>query len=148
MLLRFRISKKGLIIICSLLAVIIIFCSIKYICDRYIIYKSEQTFNILKNSYEKTVKNNKFKWTEKDMNTEVFARAFVKDLPIKQDCAYGVDDRCFPAKINFQRPLEGLNITSVLLSDYYKVELNNAYLSQHFHLQIFFARCNHLNHFY
>lgn len=141
MLLRFRISKKGLIIICSLLAVMIIFCSIKYICDRYIIFKAEQTYNILRSSYAETVKKANFKWTEKDMNTEVFARAFVKDLPVKKDCSYSTDDSCFPIKINFQRPLENLHIINVLISDYYKVELNN---NVGIAFKILSPTCNHV----
>jgi len=125
MYLRLKISNKLLVIFTVLTIIIIIALIAKPAYDKYVIYKTKQTYDILRNSYAETVKTANYKWTNADMNTDVLARSFVKNLPVKRNCAYSSDDSCFPVKINFQRPLENLHISSVLIGDYYKVELNN-----------------------
>lgn len=109
--------------------VLIIFVSIHvlmYAHDQYLIHKTRQTLNIMRGAYVRTILNSRIKWTEQTMNTDIFARAFVRELPVKKDCGYdSSDNTCFPKIINFQKPLPDTDVKRTGIGGYYKVKLKN-----------------------
>lgn len=125
MRIKIKFSSHTIIAISTIFVIAIAFFGFSYIRDRYIIYKTESTFEILKNSYQKTLKTTTFKWTKEDMNTTIFANAFVKNLPTKQVCEYTSNEECFPKIINFKKAPDGLSVKNIQIGDYYKAKLNN-----------------------
>ena len=121
--LKIKIRTSTIVCIIAILIFLIFLC--KYIFNQYIIYKTEQTYNILRKAYTETVKTANFDWERGKVNNDIFAKAFIKNLPIKYDCGYSIENKCFPNTINFQRPLEYFDINSVSIPKYYKVKLKN-----------------------
>lgn len=122
---KIKINAQTIIALSIIFIIAVAFFGFSYIRDRYIINKTKSTFDILKNSYQKTLKTTTYKWTKEDMNTTIFANAFVKNLPTKQVCEYTNNELCFSRVINFKKPPEELNVKSTKIGDYYKVKLNN-----------------------
>lgn len=125
MRIKFKINTYSLVAIIGLFVIAIVFLSFGFIRDRYIIYRTKSTFNILSDSYQQTLEKNNFKWTEKDMNTTVLGQQFAKNLPTKTVCGYSTTEECFPSTIYFQRPPEGLDVSKIKIGDYYKLKLKN-----------------------
>lgn len=122
---KFKINTYTAVFLSVVALILIGFSTFGYFRDKYIIYKTKSTFNILSDSYQKTLETANFKWTEKDMNTTNFAQKFVKNLPTKTVCEYTSQEECFPQYINFKNPPEGLTIGSTQIGNYYKVKLKN-----------------------
>ena len=125
MRITFKTNTSTKIVIYVVILIIIGIFGFGFIKDKYIIYKTKSTFNILNEAYQKTLKTTDFKWNEKDMSTTVFAQKFVKNLPTKTVCEYSNQENCFPKYINFKNPPEGLTINRTQIGDYYKVKLKN-----------------------
>ena len=120
-------TEKQLKTIAIILIALVSIRVIIYAYDQYLIHKTRQTLNIMRGAYVRTVLNSRIKWTEQTMNTDIFAKAFVRELPVKRDCGYNSSDsKCFPQIVNFQRALPNSdNIRSASLGGYYRVKLNN-----------------------
>ena len=126
-----RIDMKKVIYTILIIAVVItaIVLTLKYTIintrDQKIIIETEQTYELLKKAYEKTLETESFEWEKGKMNTEIFAKAFVKNLPIKKDCQANKinDNECFPYELNLARDIEGYKERTSFR--YYKVKLKN-----------------------
>ncbi|MBR1907662.1 hypothetical protein IJ818_01850 [bacterium] len=129
MYIRLRISDKIFNILFIIFTIIlIIVCSklvFDYYYDQYIINTTEQTFHILQKAYYDTINITNFNWAESEMDTGKLAKEFIKNLPLKQNCKYNGANKCFYNKVHFKRKIKDSQLTEILISDYYKVELKN-----------------------
>ena len=126
--LKFKIimSKSLYISIITIFVALLSLLLIKIISDFYIIYKAEQTFKILQSAYSKALERTTFKWTYDDMETFIVARELIKDLPIKENCSFKNDDKCFPRYVNIKKPIrQNLKKTRYSTFEHYKFMLNN-----------------------
>ncbi len=96
-----------------------------FVYEQYIVYKTEKTFNMLNEAYQKTVETSNLQWEKGKMNTEILANAFLKNLPVEKNCEYTNDGTCFAKQVYFtkeaiRRKGVGLRVVSsykVLLKD-------------------------------
>lgn len=88
-----------------------------FVYEQYIVYKTEKTFNMLNEAYQKTVETSNLQWEKGKMNTEILASAFLKNLPVKKNCEYTNDGTCFAKQVYFtkeSRPVVGVSIRPLL----------------------------------
>ena len=112
------------LILIVLILWVLVFC-IYLIYEQYIIYKTEQTFNLLKDAYQKTVETSNFQWEEGKMNTDVLAEAFIKNLPVEKVCKYENDGTCFAKRTYFTADAINTKGNAIVLMLTYKALLNN-----------------------
>ena len=121
-----NISVKKILIIVPIVLLIIaagVFWT-PYLYEQYIVYKTEQTYNILKDSYVSTLKTANYKWEDGKMDTAIFANEFVKNLPVKRICEFKGRE-CFPACINSKSGISFCQFTGFIDEKLYRVELKN-----------------------
>lgn len=119
------ITKK--IIITAIIAIPVIIAGYflsDYLYDQYIINKTQETFGILQSAYAKTIKTANYQWEDGKINTESFSREFVKNLPVKQDCAF-LSKECFPIGIHTTYITQYAPFNGGFSNRYYKVKLKN-----------------------
>ena len=98
---------------------------IDYKYDKYIINNTIDTYNTIKDAYAKTIKTANYQWEDGKIDTESFSKEFIKNLPVKKDCAFKGTD-CFPLDMhsNYTTTVVPPSLGIYDMS-YYKVMLEN-----------------------
>jgi len=123
-----KISKSVITIfkLCLILFALLAAAFLVYLAyEQYIIYRTEQTYNMLRKAYEKTIETSDFQWEKGKMNTGVLAEAFIKNLPVEKKCNFTNDGTCFPKQAYFTADALLTKGKSLSMNYSYKVLLKN-----------------------
>lgn len=95
-----------------------------YIYEQYIVNQTQQTLNILKDAYAKTIKTANYQWSYDKMNTEIFVKEFVKNLPVKEDCGFN-NTKCFSPCVRPKNAKSFCDYANIIDDSLYRVTLKN-----------------------
>lgn len=100
---------------------------IQYKKDKEIINKTETTYKMLQDAYAKALESENFEWEEGKIDTEIFAKAIIKNLYVKSLllCAFRRAKKCMPPSIKFSKLDETYKTNKSSLKEYYCIRLEN-----------------------